>query len=455
VEIVLFAVALFLIIAAGGGIAIAVYPRHRPANLSELLCLSFLLGASFVSLASFALGFFLTGSGLRLTVAALCLALLALGLRANPRQIDWRGAWPAGKSEWALLGLTLSLISLAAWLSHLRALGWDGLLNWEIKARIAFLNGGAIPLSFYSDPTRPWTHPEYPLLLPLTESWLYSWLGSADQAMVKILFPVFFAASLGLLHAGVRRFGARPAQLWLAPAMLATTPLILAGEGGVASGYADFPLAVFYLAAVIFLLEYLETGDAGALRLFGLLAAACGWLKREGAILWVCLIALAMIGIIRRREFRQTMTVVLPGLALLIGWRIFLVFARPSSGNEFLPLTPSTLRDNLWRAPRIAQAALQELLSLRRWGILWVAALLAALFLILSRQREYRIVLPLAVVVPVALYSGIFLFSAWNDFLLHLNNTFPRLLIQVSLAAALMVAVAAPIGRRRDKDRRQ
>jgi hypothetical protein len=29
------------------------------------------------------------------------------------------------------------------------------------------------------------------------------------------------------------------------------------------------------------------------------------------------------------------------------------------------------------------------------------------------------------------------------------------LLIQVSLAAVLMVAVAAPIGRRRDKDRRQ
>lgn len=452
-EIILFAVALLLMLAAGCGIVLLSIPRHRRTNAVELFCLAFLLGAGFVSLASFALGFFISGLALRLTITALCLALLAFGWAKKSSPLDYRGLLPAGRSGWLLLGAMLALVALAFWLSHLRVLGWDGLLNWEIKARIAFLNGGAIPLGFYSDPTRPWTHPEYPLLLPLAEAWFYGWMGSADQAMIKLLFPIFFAASLGLLYTGVSRFGSHAAQLWVALALLAAAKLTLLGEGAVASGYADFPMAVYYLAAIVFLLEYFEDDDADALRLFGLLAASMCWLKREGAILWGCLIVLAMIGIIRRRDFHKTATAVLPGLVMLIGWRIFLNVAKPSSGNEFLPVTASTLRNNLWRAPDIAQTVLQEMLSWRRWGVLWIAAFLAATLLMFDRRRQPRIVLPLAVAAPVAIYSGIFLFSAWGDFLLHLTNAFPRLLIQVSLVAVLMAAVAAPAGRGRGKDK--
>ncbi len=453
-EIVLLAVALCLILASGCGIALLLIPLQRQTTVIELLCLAFLLGAGFVSLSLFALGFMITGLALRLAIAALCLALLGFGWRRKPLQFDRRSLMPGGKNDWLLMGATLTLTCLAFWLSHLRVLGWDGLLNWEIKARIAFLSGGAIPLSFFSDPTRPWTHPEYPLLLPLTEAWLYSWMGRADQAAIKILFPMFFAASLGLLCTCLSRFDSRPPRLWLALALLAASKYVLLGEGAVSSGYADFPMAVFYLASVIFLLEYRETGDADALGLLGLLAASMCWLKQEGAILWGCLTVLAMIEIIRRRDFRKIAATVLPGLLLLIGWRIFLNIANPSTGVVFLPVTPSTLRSNLWRAPDIAQAVLQELLNWRRWGLLWIAAFLAAAFLAMNRSRKHSIILPLSVVIPVALYSGIYLFSAWGDFLLHLTNSFPRLLLQVSPAAVLMVALVAPIGRARVKDER-
>jgi len=453
VEIVLFAVAMFLIIASGCGISLIALPRHHSINTIELLCLSFLLGAGFVSIASFTFGFFISGLALRLTVAALCLALLALGLRANPPQFDWRRALPArSKSDWALLVWMLAPIGLAAWVSQQRAMGWDGLFNWEIKARVAFLNGGAIPLSFYSDPTRPWTHPEYPLLLPLTEAWLYGWMGRADQAMVQALFLIFFAAALGLLYAGVSRFGFRSAQLWAPPVLLLAPQLIFSGQGGVSSGYADFPLAVFYLAAVIFLLEYWKEEDAGLLLPFGLLAGSLCWVKSEGAILWSCLIALAMIKTFRRRDWRKAAIAVLPGLIVLIGWRVFLLFAKPSTGEVFLPLTPSTLRNNLWRAPQIAQAVLAEMLNWRHWGPLWIVVVVAALFLILNSRRDHRVILPAAVFPPIAVYAGVYVFSAW-DFLLHLNNSFPRLLTQVSIVAALTVAVVLPFGRARKDER--
>lgn len=436
---------MFLIIAAGCGVSLIALPRHRSTNAIELLCLSFLLGAGLVSIASFTFGFFIAGLWLRLAVAALCLTLFALGLRARSMKFDWRSALSASKSDWALPLWTLAPVGLAAWVSSARAMGWDGLFNWEIKARAAFLSGGVIPLSFYSDPTRPWTHPEYPLLLPMTEAWIYGWMRRADQTMAQLLFLFFFAAALGLLYAGVSRFGARRAQLWATPIFLLAPQLIFSGQGGVSSGYADFPLAVFYLAAVILLFEYWETSDAGLLLPFGLLAGALCWVKSEGAILWSCLIAMAMIKTFQRRDWRKAAGAVLPGLVVLIGWRIFLLIAKPSTGEVFLPVTPSTLWKNLWRAPQIAHAVVVELLNWRRWGPLWVVVVVAALFLTVNRRRERWAVLPVAVFLPIAIYAGVYVFSAW-DFLLHLNNSFPRLLTQVSLVAALMVAISIPIG---------
>jgi len=228
--------------------------------------------------------------------------------------------------------------------------------------------------------------------------------------------------------------------------------VIFRGQGGITSGYADFPLAVFYLAAIILLLEYYEKGDPDLLLPFGLLAGTLPWVKREGAILWSCLIAMALIRVIQRRDWRRVWPIVAPGLAVLIGWRIFLMTARPASGEEFLPVTPSALRNNLWRGPQIARAVTHELLNWRDWGPLWVAVVAAALLLIANRSRERRIILPAAVFLPIALYAGAYIFTRW-DLLLHLNNSFPRLLIHVSLLAMLTVAVAAPIGRaRQEKD---
>lgn len=444
-EIILFAVALLLLLTGGCGIVLLSIPIRRQVTAVELLCLAFPLGAGLVSLSSFAFGFLVTGPALRLTITALCLALFVFGWRRKPLPLDRRSLAPDGRNDWLLLGATLALTCLATWLSHLRVLGWDGLLNWEIKARIAFLSGGAIPLSFFSDPTRPWAHPEYPLLLPLTEAWIYSWIGRADQGMIKTLFPIFFAASLGLLYRGVSHFGARPAQLWLALALLTTANLILVGEGAAASGYADFPTAVFYLAAVTLLLEFFEDGDVGVAHLFGLLAGLLCWVKSEGAILWACLVAIALIKIIQRREWRGLIATVLPGLVLLIGWRIFLLSAKPSTGQVFLPVTPSTLGNNLWRAPQIALAVLQELLKWQRWGILWIAVAAAPMFLILNRQRKHLLILPVTLILPILLYASIYLFTTW-DFLVHLDNSFSRLLTHVSLTAVLMVAVATPIG---------
>jgi len=446
-----------LILAAGCGIAMLLLPRHRLTTTVEILCLAFLFGAAFVSLASFVFGFFGAGRPLRLTLTLCCLAFFAFGWRMRPKLFEDRGSRIEDRGSRIALrammrssildprsslpaAIALLTIGLVVWLSRLRTLGWDGLFNWEIKARIAFLNGGAIPLEFFSDQTRPWTLQGYPLLLPLTEAWFYGWMGVADQEMIKLLFPLFYAAALGLIAVGLARAGCAVWQMVFAFLLIAATPLALVGDGSASSGYADFPLAVFYLAAVVYLIEYWIEDAERSLRLFGCLAAIMCWVKQEGAVLWLCLIALAAIKIIQRRQARRLPALILPGLALLIGWRGFVGFVKPPTGDNFLPITSQTLWNNLDRATVIIPSAINEMLNWKHWGVLWPMVAVSIALLAVDRRLA---ALAGAVIAPIALYCGIYFFSAWPGFDIHMSSSFPRLLIHITPVAVMVVVIAA------------
>jgi hypothetical protein len=48
-----------------------------------------------------------------------------------------------------------------------------------------------------------------------------------------------------------------------------------------------------------------------------------------------------------------------------------------------------------------------------------------------------------AMLLPLSLYSAIYIFSAWNPMMLHLTNSMPRLLVQLSLPGMLALSAAA------------
>ena len=77
------------------------------------------------------------------------------------------------RKQTILGGVILVEIAILIFVSFKHTLGWDGLFNWEIKARYAFLSRGTIPAAYYSSAGRVFSHPEYPLTVPLTEVWLY------------------------------------------------------------------------------------------------------------------------------------------------------------------------------------------------------------------------------------------------------------------------------------------
>ena len=434
-------ITLLTIFAAGFGVSSLFLKREAPVSLAEVVPLSWLLGTAFVSLSLACLGIVFSGFVLQAIVTAGCIWLGSLGLKAwRKKQWPISIPKPAGMLEWALCLILLAEFIAVLWFQCRASLGWDGLLVWEIKARYAFLHGGVVPKPYFSDDTRAWSHPEYPLFLPLVETWLYLWVGDCDQSWVRVIFPVFYAAAMLLLCTGAYQLtGKRWAGLAAAAALF-----FLPGQWNSLGGFVDFPLAVFYLAAVIYLPRYFREGEpCGHLALFSILAGVLPWMKREGIILWFCLMAIAVPVFLWKREFRKALVIPLPGVAVAVGWNVAMVLLKTPRGTDFLPFTFGTVYGNLNRMGPILTALAHDLMETGVWSLLWYAFVVALAWLLYKSRRQPVVLLFLSVALPLGIDSCVYLLSSWSSYEDHMRTSLPRLILGVSLPALLTVVLAA------------
>jgi hypothetical protein len=438
--------AYFTVFSAGLGITLLIFRVAPRINILECCCLSWLFGAGAVSIMLWIGGRFLSGLALQITVAALCILFVALGWRAiRHSRTKFALPYPAGWLEWSLAGLLLAEIALVLFVSCKHTLGWDGLLVWEIKARYAFLNGGVIPAAYYSNPGRAFSHPEYPLGIPLTELWLYLWMGEPHQFWVKTIFGTYYAAGTFLLCLlGARVSGRRWSGLAVATILL-FVPFLTSAPGGVIVGYADFPISVVYLAALGYLVLFSLNGDSRAFIIYGFCLALLPWIKREGLILWSVLAFLGFVVSWKRAKLARFGLLVLPGLFLMASWRAYLSFIHCTPSSEFSLSVSGKLTETAARIGPIARLLLLDLSNQADWGIFWLAAALALLYLAFRFRAMQSWILIGAVIAPIVLYCATYLFTTWSNYSAHVTSSLPRLIFQMVPASLLAIATVLPL----------
>jgi hypothetical protein len=173
---------------------------------------------------------------------------------------------------------------------------WDAWMNWDMRARMMFLGGSNWRTAFA--PELPWSHPDYPVLVPslVVRSWLYAGTDTLlGPALVAATFALATVALLAAALAALRR----PSQGFLAGMVLLSTPFFIRHA---TSLYADVPLGFFFLATVVCLALDGRYGDRT--RRFAMLAGfAAGlamWTKNEGLLFTFAISAGLLIG--GRRE---------------------------------------------------------------------------------------------------------------------------------------------------------
>ena len=187
-------------------------------------------------------------------------------------------------------------------LAHPHGDGWDAFSIWNLHARFLY-RGGAHWRDGFSA-FIPWSHPDYPLLLPGAVAHFWSYLGSDEPTVPGVIGLLFTFSTVGLLVSALDVLrGRTPAML--AGLALLTTPFFI--ELGT-SQYADVPLSFFFLATVTLLcLHDRHSGHAtsssqpGLLVLAGLGAGFAAWTKNEG-LLFLCAIVAARVVVFFRPE---------------------------------------------------------------------------------------------------------------------------------------------------------
>ena len=77
-----------------------------------------------------------------------------------------------------------------------------------------------------------------------------------------------------------------------------------------------------------------------------------------------------------------------------------------------------------------------------RWSIFWFLVLAALATQLLRKENSQSLLLAIALVTPIAVYSATYLLSAWPDYLNHLHASLPRLLLQMTPLGWLAIALA-------------
>ena len=436
------------LLSAGLGATLLILRSAARLNLLECGCLAWLFGTGIVSLLLWICGIFISGLALQAVVTLACLALGLIGWRRKQRgDSTFRLPLPHGAIEWLLASFIVIEIATIFFVSCKHTLGWDGLLNWEIKARYAFLNGGVIPASYYSSTSRAFSHPEYPLGISFTELWLYLWMGEPHQFWVKTIFPVFYAVGAVLLALFAARISG---QRWcglLVTAAFPFIPFLTQGHGGVIVAYADFPLSVFYLTALGYLLSSADKDESYSFVIYSSCLTLIPWMKHEGVILWFILALLGLVVSWRQRKLRVFILAIGPGLLLLGSWRLYLKLMHVVPVSDFALPTLQTLHDSVARIVPIVRVLCAEIMEPNHWSIFWLLTGLALVYLLFLLRNMRTLLLASAILLPIVVYSSTYLFSTWPSYTAHMTSSLPRLLLHVVPAAWLAIGLALPMSK--------
>jgi len=440
------AAAYITLLGAGLGATLLIFTRAARLNVIECGCLAWLFGTGIVSLLLWVCGMFASGLALQAVVTIACVALGLIGWRTKQRAgAKFALPLPRGAIEWILASLIVIEIATLFFVSCKHTLGWDGLLVWDIKARYAFINGGSVPASYYSNPGRAFSHPEYPLGIPFAELWLYLWIGEPHQFWGKTIFPVFYAVGAVLLALLAARLSRRRWIGLLVAGLLPFIPFLTEGSGGVIVAYADFPLGVFYLTALGYLLYSLGRNEPHSFLIYSSCLALLPWVKSEGVILWFILVLLGLVASWRQRKLRAFMLILGPGLILLGSWRLYLKLMHVVSASDFALPTLQTLQDNAGRIAPITCVLFSEIMKISHWSIFWLLTGLALAYLLFLFRNMRGLLLASAILLPIIIYSSTYLFSTWPSYTAHMTSSFPRLLLHVVPAAWLAIGLVLPL----------
>lgn len=350
-------------------------------------------------------------------------------------------------------------------IAHPSGDGWDAFAIWNLHARFLFRGGAHWRDGFTS--LIPWSHPDYPLLVPAAIAHFWAGLGRESQMVPALIGVVFTFSSVALLYSSLNAQRGQVSAL-LGGLTLLATPFFI--EQGTAQ-YADVPLSFFILATIAQLCHYERSFGAERpgclLILAGISCGFAAWTKNEGLLFLLAIVAsLLLVFVIdrsrsgtletpsqRRITLECVRKVLLPLALFLVGVAPLLVliawFKRSVAvPNELFSSIAFHKLLDAWRYHAILKWYGKDFVRFGDWFLIPGTVLIVALCFAAPGERlqaanpGFR-ACRLAVALTLAGYFLIYLITPY-DLYWHLRFSLNRLFLQLWPAAIFLFFLRNP-----------
>lgn len=247
---------------------------------------------------------------------------------------------------------------------------WDAWAIWNLKTK--FILYGKANWTWIFDRLSWHTHRDYPLALPLMNSWLAVMNGKNLFPAPQILAWLLSILTGTALYAGLRSLASYRAAI-CATAILLTQPYysFLA-----TSQYADIVLAFFLLCAVILTQLTLRIPSWRLCLLTGFFIGELTFIKNEGLVMGLLLATLLSVGLIISRQHKIYILLIALSIGILItgSQTLYLKFhlARANSSiTNNLSTTPTNKNALNNRFTALHKGMLKEYLN-KQWTYVWI-----------------------------------------------------------------------------------
>jgi len=325
---------------------------------------------------------------------------------------------------------------------------WDAWSIWNLRARFLYRGG-----QFWKDAFTnqiPWTHPDYPLLVPSIVAMTWTLARAESTAAPGIVAFLFTFAAAGVLISTVGILRGKTQSFLAGILLLGSASFLVIGT----DQYADIPLS-FYIFTSLALL-CLADRNSSSLRLSilaGIAAGFAAWTKNEGQLFIAALILARILALYlysdRSGLGRRVLSLVagmIPPLAVVAFFKL-----RYAPPNDLLSTPPKQALAHLLEFGRWVTVLQGFFIALLRiGGFLIPVILFLALYWYLIRfkvEETLRTSVATVILALALMLAGDFAIYVLfpNDVAWQVNTSIERILLQVWPAALLAFFLAVNV----------
>lgn len=256
------------------------------------------------------------------------------------------------KIDYAVLLLFVVLVlALLGWTLINPIFVWDGWAIWNLKAQAFFYQNSVSP-SFFKDPLANISHLEYPILLPLSQTWIYLFLARVQEGFSQIVYLVYYFSMACISFGFFKSISKKYVLPLILSTLLALTPILISASQ---INYADILIGILFLCSLDFLIIWIKHGQRADLYFTTILLGLSAFTKQEGGVIFavfILFIALTTIFSDKAQLLVKAKSVAFPILIGLIPWIVWWVYRKvyglelaiPSSGIDIHYLIENTSR---------------------------------------------------------------------------------------------------------------